>query len=146
MRLWDSQEFGILCWLSIQCLFRKIFLILSFGQIWSHNLEFSKKTVIWYRHILLYVITVLIVFFFKMFAIQFFGQIWSRNLASVVACQIFVYLNDPNSFKLGYSDNKHKDTFYIFFIDRGASVKEWFTVYLPLFRLIIQSYILFIYF
>ena len=35
--------------------------------------------------------------------------------------------------KSGYLDSKDKDTFYLLFIDRGTSVKELFTVYLPLF-------------
>ena len=46
-----AQEFDVLCWLWIQCLFLKIVIFLSFGQIWSHNLEFSKSTVIWHRDI-----------------------------------------------------------------------------------------------
>ena len=37
----------------------------------------------------------------------------------------FVFLNDPNSLsKLGYSNNKHKDTVYVLFIDRITFVKE----------------------
>ena len=35
--------------------------------------------------------------------------------------------------KPGYLDSKGKDKFYVLFIDRGTSVKELFTVYLPLF-------------
>ena len=29
--------------------------------------------------------------------------------------------------KLGYSNNKHKDTVYVLFTDRVMSVKEWFS-------------------
>ena len=36
----------------IQWLFFKIDIILSFGEIWFHNLEFSKQTIIWHKNIL----------------------------------------------------------------------------------------------
>ena len=39
--------------------------------------------------------------------------------------------------KPGYLDSKGKDKFYVLFIDRGTSVKELFTVYLPLFFFLI---------
>ena len=52
-------------------LFLTIFIISSFDQIWSHNLEFSKQTVIWYRDIYDYGFDG---HFFTMLAIQFLDK------------------------------------------------------------------------
>ena len=77
-----AQEFELLSWLWIQLLFLKIFIILSFCQIWSHNLEFSRSIVIWQKDICDYGFDV---FLKKIFATQFFWQIWPQNDAKIVS-------------------------------------------------------------
>ena len=75
----------------IQCLFLKIAMILSSGQIWFHNLEFSKETAIWHRNIFLYVIVVLMFVFSKCslfrFGLKFLLKL-SQKVATIVACRI----------------------------------------------------------
>ena len=58
------------------------FIMLSFGQIWSHKQEFSKQTVIWHSDICDYSFDIC---FFTMLTIQFFGEIWSQNLAKILS-------------------------------------------------------------
>ena len=55
----------------ILCLFLIIVIILSFRQIWFHNVESSKQTVIWHRNILLYVTAVLMFIFLKYLSFKF---------------------------------------------------------------------------
>ena len=107
--------------------------MLSLGQIWSHNLEFSKQTAIWHRDICGYSFDV---YFFTMLAIQVFGEIWSRNLPKIVskdcyACCMpnfqFCKLIRISFLKLRYSNNKHRDAVYVLLIDRVTSVKELFS-------------------
>ena len=74
-------------------------------------------------------ITVLILIFSKCSPLNFSGKSGlkillklSKKIATIVACQFFVFL--IRFLKLGYSDNKHKDTVYVLFSDRTASVKK----------------------
>ena len=89
------QEFDVLSWLWIQRLFLKIFIALSFGQVCSHNLEFSKQTLVWHRDICDYDFDI---YFFKIFAIQFSGKFdlkislkLSPKIAPLFACQVFCF-------------------------------------------------------
>ena len=61
---------------------------------------------------------------------------WSQNLAKIVSKDCYTSYMNNFSFselirirflKLGYSNNKHKDTVYVLFKDRVTSVKEWFS-------------------
>ena len=65
-----------------------------------------------------------------MFAIHFLSQIWSQNLAKTVPKDCYTCCMSAFSFpkiiKIGflnvaYSNNKHKDTVYVLFIDKSTS-------------------------
>ena len=120
-----AQEFDILCRLCF-----KISIILCFGQIWSHNLEFSKETVIWHRNILLYVITVLMFIF--SFAIYLFGQIWSQKLAKIVSKDCYTCCMPNFSFSTFWNSGtriRNTKIHSMHSSQTGTFVKEWqFTI------------------
>ena len=64
----------------------------------------------------------------------FFGRISSQNLATIVSKDCYNCCMRICFLKLGYSENKHKYTLYVLFTDRDTSIKEWITVYSPLFE------------
>ena len=57
--------------------------------------------------------------------LNFSGKFGIKILLQLVHAEFFVFLIIRIHFlKLGYEDNKYKDTFYVLFIDRETSVKE----------------------
>ena len=132
-----SQEFDVIMphmnIVLILCLFLIIVIILSFRQIWFHNVESSKQTVIWHRNILLYVTAVLMFIFLKCLSFKFGKSCHNclKRLLQWIHAEFYVFLNLFS--EIGYSNSKHKDTFYVPYIDWGTSVKGWFTIYLSLF-------------